>query len=569
MVASTRRRSLAGPAGKGVAGGVAAPAVSAVDIPSPSTSASKNRKRRGAAAQPLPGPPPAAEEETAADAEAANETAEGEEGKEGGQGTGEDSPASFDVSRLPLRVFVGTYAGVLYCLESLRTVGELLSSAPLPPSSPSSASVSSFFTRFSHEAHRQSIHALAVSPTGSHLLSGGVDETIQLFSLAPRPLHVGSLHRHYSSITALAFPTSSHFLSASEEGSIAVFALPSCEAVTRLRGARGAAQALAVHPSGKAAMTAGRDGVVRVWDLVRGAERTRRWMGEEKRGIAQGGSGQAFEPLLVQWRGSGAAYVLARGRRVRVFDDRGEVARVLDAGSRVLAIAPALRFLLVGCDDGRLLCFDADSGQRTAEVRHTARVRAVEAVKVDGERVLVVSASTDGEVQLWRLHTGREGEGEEGTLERVGGAKGQMRVTAMCAGVAWDEGRELEALDTGEGAEAAVEEPKADWEPSEAQLRRKDKKKRRLQAKLRRGRDGEEAEAEASPAEEGRDGTRGAAAAADGPSSGAQPRQRRRKQRREGGQDGQRAAAPAVQPSPAGGSDGAVRLVNRKKRARA
>ena len=393
------------------------------------------------------------------------------------------STQPFSEFDLPLRVFVGTYTGALYALESVSTIRELLSSALLPPPSPSSSSPTpsppSFFTLFSHDAHRQSVHALCTSPTSSYLLSSGPDETIQVYSLAPRPTHQGSLHRHYSSITALSFPSHAHFLSASEDGTINIFALPHFELAHRLRATRGSTQSLDVHPSGKAALTAGRDAVVRVWDLVKGTERTRRFMGEEKKSITEGGSGQAHEQLLVRWRGAGTGYAMARGRRLTLFDDAGEVECLVALPSKALSFRCVRGLVVAGCEDGSVVCYR--KGERVGEGRHEARVRCVETVEVDGgEAVLVVSASTDGQVWVWRLGKGDE----DGALVKVAGAKGNGRITALCASVAWDERREAIAAEERELVAMPPVEAKEESQWSEAQLRRKEKKRRALEAKL-------------------------------------------------------------------------------------
>ena len=192
----------------------------------------------------------------------------------------EDANAPFDELLLPLRVYIGTYTGSLYALESVHSLHHMLTSPPLPPAEPHSSTstasraASSFYTLFNTDAHRASIHAVACSPHGSHLVSSGVDEVVQLYRLEGERRHVGSLHRHYASVNQLLFPSSHTFLSASDDGTVAVFSsVHQWEMVKRLSstGTAGVVS-MSLHPSHRVLLTSSSDGVVRMWDMVRGVE---------------------------------------------------------------------------------------------------------------------------------------------------------------------------------------------------------------------------------------------------------------------------------------------------------
>jgi WD40 repeat protein len=72
------------------------------------------------------------------------------------------------------------------------------------------------------------------------------------------------------SITVLNFPTKSHLLSASEDGTICLYHTRDWAVLSTLRGHKGRVNAVAVHPSSKICLSVGKDRVLRMWDLMRG-----------------------------------------------------------------------------------------------------------------------------------------------------------------------------------------------------------------------------------------------------------------------------------------------------------
>ena len=363
----------------------------------------------------------------------------------------DDSDAPFDELSLPLRIYIGTYTGSLYALESVHSLHYMLTSPPLPPTelhSPASTTgrpASAFYTLFNTDAHRASIHAVACSPQGSHLVSSGVDEVVQLYKLEGERRHVGSLHRHYASVNQLQFPSSHTFLSASDDGTVAVFSSAhQWEMVKRLSSSGTAGVvSMSLHPSHRVLLTSSSDGVVRMWDMVRGVEATRRRVKFDHPSVTAGGSGQVREEVKVQWEEAGKGYVMVRGKVLTVYDEQGAIHRVVHADSRILSfhfIAPSL--LVAGCEDCSLRCWDANTGEQLwVQQQHTARIRCLDYLRLANQQLLIVSASTDGQVWLWR---GVSEGGVRSGVERVGGAKSEARITAVCCGVRWHARRPLQ-----------------------------------------------------------------------------------------------------------------------------
>lgn len=91
-----------------------------------------------------------------------------------------------------------------------------------------------------------------------------------------------SLHNHYiqsrtliyrthlGSITYLSFPTRSHLLSASDDGTICLYHTRDWGLLATLRGHKGRVNSVAIHSSMKVGLSVGKDRTLRMWDLMRG-----------------------------------------------------------------------------------------------------------------------------------------------------------------------------------------------------------------------------------------------------------------------------------------------------------
>lgn len=103
---------------------------------------------------------------------------------------------------------------------------------------------------------------------GEILVSGGADEVVKVYDLKKR-VERGNLMEHEATITALAFYGTSHLLSASEDGAIHVWDTSRWETLKVLHGHKGAVDSLSIHPSGKLALSVGRDYTLHVWNLIK------------------------------------------------------------------------------------------------------------------------------------------------------------------------------------------------------------------------------------------------------------------------------------------------------------
>ena len=138
---------------------------------------------------------------------------------------------------------------------------------------------------FIFPAHLAFVKCVAASPGGKWLATGSEDEFIKVWDLRRRK-EVGSLSQHtgrstimtamgrmadeIGSITSLHFPTSSHLLSTSVDGTISLFRTSDWSLLKSLKGHSGRVNWVDVHPTGRVALSVGKDLTLKMWDLMRG-----------------------------------------------------------------------------------------------------------------------------------------------------------------------------------------------------------------------------------------------------------------------------------------------------------
>lgn len=123
----------------------------------------------------------------------------------------------------------------------------------------------------------QPTHAASVrcaTTCGRYLATGGSDDRIVVVDLR-RHQEIQLLTHHAGTVNRVAFtPDGSHLFSASDDGTLAATKTGSwlTDNVWRTPHSGKAITALAVHPSGKLALTVGRDQTLRTWSLIKGRQ---------------------------------------------------------------------------------------------------------------------------------------------------------------------------------------------------------------------------------------------------------------------------------------------------------
>ncbi|XP_037085435.1 p21-activated protein kinase-interacting protein 1-like isoform X2 [Pollicipes pollicipes] len=250
--------------------------------------------------------------------------------------------------------------------------------------------VHQFEQTFADHSHTASVRAVACG--GDLLASGGADEIVKLYSMRRRT-EMGQLMEHQGTITCLQFHGRHHLLSGSEDGRVAVVRVDNWQREKYLGGHRGGVTALAVHPSGRLALTSGRDRKLLTWDLVRGrvAFRTNLKAAAE----------------FVLWSPDGSTYAVGVQGRCDVYSvaTAGVVHSLKSAGKINCAVYISETQLACGDESGQASVFDvseAGGGRGVSWPAHESRLRAATVVRRSEELSWLVTASSDGWIKVWQ-----------------------------------------------------------------------------------------------------------------------------------------------------------------------
>jgi hypothetical protein len=152
------------------------------------------------------------------------------------------------------------------------------------------------------------------------------------------------------SITELHFPSRSHLISASEDGTIAIFHARDWVVLRVLKGHKGRINSIGIHPSGKVALSVGVDKTLRMWDLMRGKGSASTKLGK---GVCSGAYvvlhrvyGDFPEGEKVRWSTNGNLFVVQSGSNLEFFDTVGSSSACF---TRLIRVCPESCFAAYGC----------------------------------------------------------------------------------------------------------------------------------------------------------------------------------------------------------------------------
>lgn len=195
-------------------------------------------------------------------------------------------------------------------------------------------------------------------------------------------------------VNSISFtPDGSHVITASSDGSIGVVHCGNWQLEKHwLKAHKGfSVDLLAVHPSGKIAMTTGHDGVLRTWNLIKGRQAyatnlVPRWKVEAK------------NISVLKWNQNGNNYLIGAGNKIDVYSvETAGIEKEISFESKVVCVECICENLIaVGLTDGKICIFDLTNEKSTVTEAHNARVKCL-AFKDDW----LVSASSSGEIKVW------------------------------------------------------------------------------------------------------------------------------------------------------------------------
>ncbi|PCH44568.1 WD40 repeat-like protein [Wolfiporia cocos MD-104 SS10] len=326
-----------------------------------------------------------------------------------------DSPKPEPLHALPstFKIISGSYEKLLYGIEGTTSTEGSSYSFILKPI-------------FIFPAHISSVRAVAASPHGGKwLATGSGDEIVKVWDLRRRK-EIGGLMHHEGSITHLEFPSRSHLLSASEDGSLCLFHARDWSVLRTLKGHKGRVNSVAVHPSGKVALSVGKDRTLRMWDLMRGNGSASTKLGKEAE--------------VVHWSTDGSLFVVLTQSTIDIYSTDMTLLHTITHPSRLHDVKFCKRVvgngevLLVAAEDKKLSVYDLPSDRTivppvVAEmVGHTNRVKAVETLAIalpsasgstQSSTTIISTISSDGKIRLYDMAALPESNKEKLQLDPV------------------------------------------------------------------------------------------------------------------------------------------------------
>eukprot|EP01125_Pyxidicula_operculata_P018689 TRINITY_DN6660_c0_g1_i1.p1 TRINITY_DN6660_c0_g1~~TRINITY_DN6660_c0_g1_i1.p1 ORF type:complete len:413 (+),score=84.63 TRINITY_DN6660_c0_g1_i1:524-1762(+) len=248
-----------------------------------------------------------------------------------------------------------------------------------------------FFNHIAHLGCLKSLHS-----NGHLALSGGTDEAIKVYDLT-KMKEIGSLVEHQDAISCVRFYGQSHAFSGSVDGVVCIWRTKDWECIRTLHAHKGSVNCISVHPSGKLALTVGKDKKLQLWNLVNGRSAHNTLLAEEAQ--------------LVSWSPNGSTYAMCLKHTIRVFKtEGGKVSEYSPSKKRpILSFVYLTENLIAsGGEDRKIRIWDINTGKTLITLRgFENRVKSIATIpKLNTESkhpYYIISISSDQYLRVWDL----------------------------------------------------------------------------------------------------------------------------------------------------------------------
>ncbi len=255
--------------------------------------------------------------------------------------------------------------------------------------------------RDSIRGHEGAVFAVAVTPDGTQILSGGGDGTVRRWDLASGTAIGAPLRGHTDSVRSIQVSaTDGRVFSCGNDGTIAQWSLSAMTATKEsFLGPTVPVNALAIHPSTREVFSASIDGAIRRWDGESGQSLGRfrapdGWVNT----IAVSPDGEQLarvgeDSTIVRWNAHTGEYV-------------GEPLAGHVGNIRSVAFTPNSKLLVSAGADGAVCRWDRSTGELVGQplIGHRGPVNSI-CVSPDGGQI-ISAGSQDGRLLRWDVATG-------------------------------------------------------------------------------------------------------------------------------------------------------------------
>ncbi|XP_024936959.1 p21-activated protein kinase-interacting protein 1-like [Cephus cinctus] len=247
---------------------------------------------------------------------------------------------------------------------------------------------------FATHSHQASIRDVASKK--HYLASTGADDSVYLYDMRYR-LESGRLTHHNDTVNCIEFtPEASHLFTCSNDGSIAAVHCGNWQLEKHWRTAHKGSpvNVLAIHPTGKIALSAGGDGVLRTWNLVKGRQ-------AYATNLVPRLKEDAKHISILKWSPDGDKYLLGGNFRIDVYSvTTAGIVNELKFDSKVVCVEFLEDGIIaIGHEDGKIRFYDIDeSAEILVKDAHDARVKCIAR-----EGHFLVTGSSSGEIKFWKF----------------------------------------------------------------------------------------------------------------------------------------------------------------------
>lgn len=201
------------------------------------------------------------------------------------------------------------------------------------------------------------------------------------------------LNHHNATINCLKFTSNhSHLISGSSDGELAIVRVGSWQ-LEKIWGKAHKGSAIldiAVHSSGKLALTIGSDCSLRTWNLVKGRQAYVINLNSKSK------DARSLDKIV--WAEDGVRFILSGGKYTEIWSiETGGILKVIEHNKKICScIWVSENQIVVGYEDGEIALIEIDECTKNIQKAHNGRVKALAKYSK-----WIVSASSTGEIKVW------------------------------------------------------------------------------------------------------------------------------------------------------------------------